>query len=354
MTTLREIAERVGVSISTVSRVINQDDSRRISDETKQKIWKVAKEMDYRSSRRAKSYRSGAKRGREHVSKLPVIGCIVALQDNKYNHPYFSPIIQGMEAKLLESGLTLSFLHTQAELKNEVLFNTLLDTRGLSGLICIEGLTSSLYKRLKERVPVIVGIDVNDSEIPIISYDRMSAAHTAVKHLIELGHQDIGFIGGTGLSGKLDREKRFAGYRRALEEYQLPYQEQWTINSHWDADKSYEQMKALLMAAERPTAMFCASDMMAIAAMRAVTEAGLSIPRDISFIGIDDIEFSKYTTPPLSTIHIPKYEMGYAAAKTLLDSLEDPYPFAFRMQLPFKLITRSSVTRVEAMSVGQI
>lgn len=351
MTTLREIAERVGVSISTVSRVINLDDSRRISDETKQKIWKVAKELDYRSTRKSKSLKQGAKRGREATSKSPVIGCILALQDNKYNHPYFSPIIQGIEAKLLESGITLSFLHTQAELKNEVVFDALLDTRSLSGLICIEGLSNSLYKRLKDRVPLIVGIDVRDPDIPVISYDRMSAAHTAVKHLIEHGHTKIGFVGGSGLSGKLDREKRYAGYRRALEEFEIPYQEQWVINSHWDADESYEKMKALLAADELPTAMFCASDMMAIAAMRAVTEAGLSIPADISFIGIDDIEFAKYTSPPLSTIHIPKYEMGYAAAKTLLDSLEDPYPFSFRMQLPFQFISRHSVAGLKSISI---
>ncbi|KKO54118.1 LacI family DNA-binding transcriptional regulator [Paenibacillus sp. DMB20] len=342
MATLKDIAEKVGVSISTVSRVINQDDSRRISEETKRKIWQAAKALNYPTVHTPKPKMRG--RSKHSPKTLPVhtVGCILSLPDNKYNHPYFSPIIQGIEAKLLEAGATLSFLHTQAELKSETLFESLLQSRRLSGIICVEGMDHSLYKWLKERVPNIVGIDVADPSIPVISYDRMNAAKVAVGHLIQLGHRKIGFIGGTGLFGQLEREKRYRGYRIALEESGLEWNPSWTIDAGWDADRSHAEMKRLIGSGDCPTAMFCASDMMAIAAMRAAAEEGVAVPEQMAFVGIDNIEFSKYSSPPLSSIHIPKYEMGYAAAKALLDGLTDPYPTPFRMLLPFELVVRES------------
>ncbi|GAV13737.1 LacI family DNA-binding transcriptional regulator [Paenibacillaceae sp. P-4] len=342
MVRLKDIAERVGVSISTVSRVINHDDSRRVSEETKQKIWQAAKTLNYQVTPIANP--KARTRTRHHTSPMSThaIGCILSLPDNKYNHPYFSPIIQGIEAKLLEAGASLAFLHTQAELRSTTLFESLLKSYQLSGIICVEGMDPAQYKWLKERVPNIVGIDVADPSIPVISYDRMNAARVAVGHLITNGHRKIGFIGGKGLLGQLEREKRYRGYRIALEEAGCVWNPNWVIDAEWDADRSYEQMKQLVQQVDRPTAMFCASDMMAIAAMRAAAEEGLSIPGDLAFIGIDDIEFAKYSSPPLSSIHIPKYEMGYAAAKALLDGLTDPYPAPFRMLLPFSLIVRKS------------
>ncbi|EJW19288.1 LacI family transcriptional regulator [Paenibacillus alvei] len=342
MVRLKDIAEKVGVSISTVSRVINHDDSRRISEETKQKIWQAAKSLNYHATSTANSKARTRTRNHSTPVSTHAIGCILSLPDNKYNHPYFSPIIQGIEAKLLEAGASLAFLHTQAELKSPVLFESLLQSYQLSGIICVEGMKPALYKWLKERVPNIVGIDVADPTVPVISYDRMNAARVAVGHLIQNGHRKIGFIGGKGLLGQLEREKRYRGYRIALEEAGCELNPNWVVDAEWDADRSYDGMKQLVKLEDRPTAMFCASDMMAIAAMRAVAEEGMSIPSDIAFIGVDDIEFAKYSSPPLSSIHIPKYEMGYAAAKALLDGLTAPYPTPFRMLLPFELVVRES------------
>lgn len=342
MARLKDIAEMVGVSISTVSRVINQDDSRRISEETKQKIWHAAKQLNYPILQTAKSRARTRLRHSSPPATTHAIGCILSLPDNKYNHPYFSPIIQGIEAKLLESGASLAFLHTQAELKNAALFESLLRSCRLSGVICVEGMNPAQYKWLKEKVPNIVGIDVADPTVPVVSYDRMNAARVAVGHLIQSGRRKIGFIGGKGLLGQLEREKRYRGYRIALEEAGCELNTNWVIDAEWDADRSYDGMKQLVQLEDRPTAMFCASDMMAIAAMRAVAEEGMSIPGDIAFIGVDDIEFAKYSSPPLSSIHIPKYEMGYTAAKVLLDGLTAPYPTPFRMLLPFELIVRES------------
>ncbi|UHA71821.1 LacI family DNA-binding transcriptional regulator [Paenibacillus sp. 481] len=342
MATLKDIAHQAGVSISTVSRVLNNDNSRRISEETRQKVWHIAKSLNYDTSSTKRRGPIPKSRG-EHVSDMKAVGCILSLPDNKYNHPYFSPILQGIETKLHEEGIQLAFIHTQAELESEAMRQALLQHRQLNGLICIEGLNRPLYDWFKQRVPLMIGIDVADPDIPVISYDRVNAARTAVQHLVDLGHRDIGFIGGEGLLGQLEREKRFRGYKLAMEEAGLELHPAWIINAKWEADQSYELMLHLLRTNDNyPTAMFCASDMMAIAAMRAVTELGLSIPQDVAFIGIDDIDFAKYSSPQLSSIHIPKFEMGYAAAKTLIDSMTNPFPFPFRMLLPFTLMGRQS------------
>ena len=346
MATMKDIAEQVGVSISTVSRVLNHDNSRRISEETKHKIWQAAKQLNYRTNLAPRRSATTGQRAQTQ-SSAKTIGCILSLPDNKYNHPYYSPILQGIEAKLLEEGITLSFIHTQAELKSEAVRHALLQDRPPSGIICVEGMDKATYRWLKERVPFMVGIDVADPDIPVISYDRMNAARTAVQHLLNHGHRHIGFIGGAGLFGQMEREKRYRGYKLACEEAGVEVRLEWTIDAAWDADRSYKEMQLLLQRKHRPTAMFCASDMMAIAAMRAVIEQGLHIPDDMAFIGIDDIEFSRYSSPPLSSIHIPKFEMGYAAAKTLLDSMHNPYPFPFRMLLPFRLMNRESTMKLQ-------
>jgi LacI family transcriptional regulator len=178
--------------------------------------------------------------------------------------------------------------------------------------------------------------------VPVIAYDRVHAAKSAVQHLLEQGHRKIGFIGGAGLTGEMEREKRYRGYRYALQEAGLKVNAEWIINAGWDVDQSYSRMRELLERPERPTAIFAASDSLAISAMRAVTERGLRIPEDIAFVGLDNIDLSRYTSPPLSTIHVPKHEIGLAAAKTLIDFLQGTYTLPFKMLMPYELIIRQS------------
>ena len=121
---------------------------------------------------------------------------------------------------------------------------------------------------------------------------------------------------------------------------------EWVINTGWHLEKSYEEMKKLLKRqGSLPTAMFCASDLMALPAMRAVLKNDMKIPDDIAFIGFDNIELAKYSTPPLTSINIPKYEMGEIAAKTIIDMVENRLNLPVKILLPFELIIRESSTR---------
>jgi DNA-binding LacI/PurR family transcriptional regulator len=169
----------------------------------------------------------------------------------------------------------------------------------VEGIIVIEGIDNKIYKYIKKHVSCIVGIDIADATVPTISYDRIEAARISVNHLIEQGHRDIMFIGGTGLSGHIEKEKRFRGYKLALEQAGIPLNPLRTLNADWEPSICYEMMCEYLdkHKNELPTAIFTASDLMAMAAMRAIVEKGCRIPQDIAIIGFDDNEASRYTVP---------------------------------------------------------
>ena len=213
----------------------------------------------------------------------------------------------------------------------------------LDGLLIVERIEQEAYKWLKENVGMIVGIDLADKTIPVVSYDRAAAAKEAVQYLIAQGHRQIAYIGGAELNDHFRSEKRFLGYLSAMQEAGLPIHEDWVIDVKWDVSLSYELTKqAFERNSHTPTAIFAASDMMAIAAMRAATERGLKVPEDIAVFGVDNIEISEFTSPPLSTIHVPKLEMGMFAVKMLLDYLDNRYDIPVKLTIPYKMMLRRS------------
>ncbi|MWV46825.1 LacI family DNA-binding transcriptional regulator [Paenibacillus sp. HJL G12] len=334
MPTLKDIAERVGVSISTVSRVLADESNRTFNSKTRQKIWDAARDLGYTANLQDKG----------PALPLKKIGCVVSTMQGRHYHPYFSVIFEGIEQELSLHGYKLAFIHTQEELKKPDILHQITSEAQIDGLIIIEGIENKIYSLIKKHVKHIVGIDVSDPHIPAITFDRVEAARVAVTHLIEQGHRKIIFIGGTGLSGDSDREKRYRGYKLALEQAGLTVEPQHILNAEWEPDNAYhlvlrhiEQHRGQL-----PTAVFAASDIMAMAAMRAISEKGYRIPQDFAIMGFDDNEPSRYTVPPLSTIHIPTLEMGMVAARTLLQSIQSPFPLPIKVLLPFQPLFRQS------------
>ncbi|MCS7459817.1 LacI family transcriptional regulator [Paenibacillus doosanensis] len=334
MPTLKDIAERVGVSISTVSRVLANESNRAVNNLTKQKIWDAARDLGYPVKPPTQEPQSAAKG----------IGCIVSTMQDRHYHPYFSVIFEGIDKELSRHGYKLSFTHTLEDLKRPDIFREVTEDAQVEGVILIEGIDSSIYSHIKKHIKHIVGIDVSDPTIPTISYDRVEAARLAVAHLIGQGHRDIMFIGGTGLSGDFDREKRYRGYKSALEQAGLAVRPEHVLSAEWEPDNAYRLMLKFLdqPGGPLPTAVFAASDIMAMAAMRAISEKGYRIPQDFAIVGFDDNEPSRYTVPPLSTIHIPTFEIGIVAAKTMLQCIESPYPLPVKILLPFEPMFRQS------------
>ena len=340
MATLKDVAEHVGVSISTISRVVNNDASRSVNSETRRKIWDAVTLLGYQPNKTARELVKKVSSKPEFTHR---VGCIVAVSQNKYNHPYFSPILEGIERGVQEQGGELAFIHTNEDIKSPEMLHKIVQESGIVGMIIVERIDSASYEYIKRHVPFIVGVDISDPAISSVGYDRMHAAKYAVQHLISRGHRKIGFIGGAGLAQNISKEKRFLGYKEAMEEADLERRPTWILDSGWNVDTSYELMKRLLEnRSDVPTAFFAASDMMAISAMRAAFESKLRVPEHIAFVSIDNIDFAQYSTPPLSTVHIPKFEIGWVAAKTLFDMSQKKYPMPIKITLPFELIVRQS------------
>jgi DNA-binding LacI/PurR family transcriptional regulator len=176
-----------------------------------------------------------------------------------------------------------------------------------------------------------------------VSVDNYQGAYAATQHLVELGHRKIAHI--AGAAGLEIARQREAAYLRALDDAGLSYRNVISAqNIQWGYGSGYNAMRELLEADERPTAVFAASDELAIGAYRAIAESGLRIPQDISVVGFDNIEASAYTTPPLTTVHQPFADLGIQALILLLEMLEKESFEASSVLLPAQLVIRESTT----------
>lgn len=341
MSTIRDIAKMAGVSTATVSRILNADKTYKATAATRERVWKAVSDLNYTPNQAAKKLSShGGKKGKYSPGQIK-LGCILCVTREKYTDPYFMAILSGAEAKLVENGYSFSLIRTSYELQDKTtLFSTL--NESLTGLIVMETLEEDIYKVIKDKVEFIVGIDTLHKEIDNVCYDRFGAAEKAVSYLIGKGHRKIAFIGGTDHMGAIRKEKRYRGYLSALEDAGIPENLNMVRNCEWDSKLCYSQAVELLDNPDRPTAIFAASDLMAMIVINAIYERNLRVPDDIAVIGLSNIEMSEYSNPPLSTIDVPKLQMGAAAAEILLSRIKGDTSMPKQIILPTSLIERNS------------
>ncbi|MET3655603.1 LacI family DNA-binding transcriptional regulator [Sporosarcina sp. FSL K6-1540] len=339
MVRLKDIAEYVGVSVTTVSRVIKNDSSRNVNPETKKKVWQAVKELGYTPNEYARHLVASSRQQKKRTKRIAWLASPRLAETN----PYFSKIYSGISETLNSAGYTLLLLSNE-DLEDEALFHQMIREKEVEGILLIDKVDEKVLLEIKDLLPV-VGVDFNysDHAISTVDYDREDAAWKAVEHLVSKGHQRIGFMGGE-IGADMASEKRFKGFKKAMNEFGLTIDKSWVINTGWCLEQSYKSAMDLLSqpSTNRPTALLCAGDLLAIAAMRAAHELGLTIPDDIGFIGIDNNEMAQYVHPSLTTISIPQYEMGVIAAKTLINQIEDHPNIDLKTLLPFKLVVRQS------------
>jgi LacI family transcriptional regulator len=203
-------------------------------------------------------------------------------------------------------------------------------------------LRDETYEFIKMQVPHIVGIDTHRGDIDNVGYDHYSVANTAVQHLIKNGHKHIGYIGGSGLTGNIKESQRYKGYYSTMHTAGLSVNPDWVIDCAWDEELCIEKVNHLIHTSNYPTAFFAASDLMAMAALSAFYDKGISVPKDVAVIGLSNIEVSKYSNPPLTTIDIPTKEIGMVAVDLLLARINGNKLLPKKVILPTNLIKRSS------------
>ncbi len=339
MSTIREVANLAKVSVATVSRVINNDVKYKMTDETRARVWQAITQLNYTVKA---SVRDSSGKNNTNRSEAPVkIGCVLSVTKNKYRDPYFMSILSGVEEQLMEQGYELTFIKTGAELEDKkTLYNTFINS--VSGLILMESLNSDTYHFIRNQVPNIVGVDTQWEDIDNVGYDHYRVSNMAVQHLIERGHKNIGYIGGSGSSNNIRTSQRYRGYYSSLHAAGLQVNPDWVIDCAWDENICIEKITTLCRSNNYPTAFFVASDLMAMAALSGLYSLGISVPNEVAIVGLSNIEISKYSNPPLTTIEIPTKEIGMVAVELLLSRLNGYNLLPRKVILPTNLLVRNS------------
>lgn len=327
--TIYDIAEQAHVSIATVSRVFNEHP--RVSDDTRARVLSVAEQLGYQPHVSAQSL---ARRNSHLVSAIiPVM-----------TNDFYMGLMRGMQDALAQSGYDLLvYAARRPEEVSPQLARATQKGRAEGLLLASTPLTKKQVKQLKRRRQSVVLVDAFDPDFDSITVDNVKGGYMATRHLIEQGHERIAYI--TAAPEPPPAEQRRAGYEKALTEASLDVDPALVVASDKRAlgfveEAGYEAMGTLLKRTPRPTAVFVASDVQALGAMRAARESGLDIPADIAFVGFDDIQVSAYVG--LSTLRQPVYEMGKLAIEKFLMRVQHPeHPVSHTVFSP-QLVVRVS------------
>lgn len=332
--TLKEIAQEAGVSISTVSRVINKNNAKAASKEVQDKIWEIVRRTGYTPNSYARNLKQGVDASAVDAHSL---ACIFSRTPHFMNDPFFSNLARSVEVEAYKQNYIVKSSFTPLDLSKPESNHLFVDS-GINGVVVLGRCDKITLKFLKQhcRHVVYTGLNRIDAKYDQILCNGQDACRYAVEHLISLGHKRIGYIGET------QNENRFIGYRETIKNHDLPFLPSYVASVMLSSSGGYDGAAQLLAKQPNLTAFFCCNDMTAIGAMRAIRDAGLKIPEDISVISIDDIDTAQYLSPMLTTIHVPIEEMGQMAAKTLIDRITGGHTLPMTIQLPFYLSQRDS------------
>ncbi len=326
--TIYDIAEELGISVSTVSRVLNGFEHVRAS--TRQRVLEAAERMGYVANVQARSLAGG---------RSNMIGVVVPGVDNSY----INAILSGIDDELARANLNLILYTTHRENRREAEYVRAVANGMTDGLILVVPLARTSYlDALREQHFPYVIVDQNDptNESWTIQSTNWEGAYDATRYLIELGHRRIGFI--TGLKALSSSLERLEGYKAALRDHGIPIMDSYIIEGDFWEPQGYEAGRKFLGMSQRPTAIFASNDLMAFGVLRAVWERGLSVPQDMSIVGFDDVPQAAYVHPALTTVQQPLEQMGRIAARKVIDLIAHPGLPCERITLTTQLVIRQS------------
>ncbi|MFW5714237.1 MAG: LacI family DNA-binding transcriptional regulator [Brevefilum sp.] len=339
MTTIKEIAKLTGVSRSTVSRVINNDPN--VSDKTRTLVQEIIDRVGYQPNPVARSLICGRAR---------VLGLVIPMNySSLFTDPFFGLLAQGISSTCTANNYTLMLWLIEPDYDKRA-NNNIINNRLIDGIIVASNMINDpLIDALVERKVPLVQIGRNRrQEVSSVDADNIHGSLMAVKHLINGGRRKLATV--TGHMDLFSSRDRLAGFKRGLEENNLPILEERIAFGDFTENGGYLQTKSLLSRTDLD-GLYIASDMMAFGAIRAIEEEGLCIPDDIALISFDDIPAAARHHPALSTIRQPIHQMGAIAAQTLIDQLEnDDTATPRRIILPTELVLRETTPKLTSTS----
>ncbi|MBW8189860.1 LacI family transcriptional regulator [Neiella marina] len=328
MATIYEVSKLAGVSLATVSRVMNQNAY--VTDETKKKVLDAMKELDYRPNSAAQSLA---------LNRSDSVGVLVAELDG----PFYGPVMSGVESELRKAGkhVIVAAGHDEEETEKEGV--EFLIGRGCDALILLAETLSNEYlvELAKGSTPfVMLNRTTPGLESQCISLDNHLGGYMASKLLVDQGHREIAYI--SGPLWKHDAEDRYAGHKQALEEAGLTQDPELLFESDYREAGGSSGLLHLINSGKKFTALACANDEMASGAMMSAAQKGLSIPQDLSIVGFDNVHYARLLTPSLTTVEFPIHEMGKMAARWVLKNAYGKKKLSYNNYFSPKLIQRHS------------
>lgn len=336
MATLKDIAEKAKVSIATVSRVLKHDYTLQVTDETRQRIFLTAKELDYK-----KGAMSQVNSPELNLTKPINVGifmwCSEQLDDSDY---YFLSIRKGIENECAKQGINITKTFWNMKYPDPKI-----DSHHLDGLFVIGNMHHEHLFELTQ-IDHMVSVDyVVHERYDSVTFDLKKATRQAMDHLFQLGHRKIGYIGGSSYIQNRDERIDYIDLRQS--EYEVIMKEINLFNpkhmfiGDWRMEEGYRLMQNALQTDDSPTAYFIGSDPMAIAALRALSESSLKEPGDIAIVSLDDIPLASFITPPLTTVKVFSEEMGVTAVKLMIDRIKGR-EVPLHVSIPTNLVVRKS------------
>lgn len=336
MVTIKDIAVRAKVSPATVSRVLNNDETLSVTDETRQNILQVAKELKYIPVKKRGILKKNA-----DIKKMKVGIVLCQSSEEELSDPYFLPIRQGIEKECKNNGLfDIELFRLQNLYPNQF-------RNDIDGLIVIGKVNPEFIKNFSIGTQHIIYIDYcpNEDEYDSITIDFKKATDKILDHLLKIGYKRIGYIGGGALEHYTNNTLTMKDDRQIIFENRMKkeklYESQDIHIGDFTMAQGYELMKFALKQGNLPNAFFIASDPMAIGALHALQESNLRVPQDVAIVSFNDIEMAKYASTPLTTVKVHTEEMGRISVRLLMDRLGGR-KIPLKVVVPTELVIRES------------
>ena len=328
--TMEDIAKKAGVSINTVSRALN--DKPDINEQTKEEIIQIAEDLNYQPNRFAQGLRS---------SKTSTVGVIVA----DILNPFFSALLKGIEQAARQQDYSIIVQDTDEKYGNERSAIQTMMAEQVDGLLItpVQTEKETISELQRSSLPfVLVGRHFDELDTSYVVTDDVQGSYKATEYLIEKGYKQIAIISGPAHISS--SRERLLGFRDAMNDHDLAIPEEFVLKNTVTMEEGYETGEELLAGEKTPEAVLCYSDFVALGVIKAAREAGYGIPEDLAVIGYDDIFFSTCLEVPLTSVRIPKKEMGQRSFETLrqLIGAEKGEPAQKRIKLEAKLVERES------------
>ncbi|MFW2488979.1 LacI family DNA-binding transcriptional regulator [Clostridium chromiireducens] len=329
--TIKDIAKIANVSHTTVSRALNN--SPYINEETKIKIKALAKELNYVPNYSAKSL---------VLLKSYVIGVFFSSISEGTSDTFFHEIVKGIN-KVIDKEYNLVIRGI-----DDCEYSHPIDNKNFDGIIVVSQSKNDdkfIHTILEKNIPtVVINRYIDNEGLVNIMSDDTKGAYDAVTYFIENNHRKIALLeGNKEFESSFYRKK---GYIKALEENNIPINEDYIISGRYNLQSGYENMKKLLGLEDRPTAVFCSNDDIGVGAMKAIAEEGLRVPDDVSIIGFDDSNFCNYVTPPLTSVKKDSLTMSQYGGINLLNIIKNKEVSKEKLYIQSKLVVRKSVKKL--------